>query len=63
MAGIEQGNQDMKQLITPTESAVGIDVIDERIKQELQSLSMGIEAFLKNLEPRAWDPPDLDCLT
>ena len=63
MAGIEQGNQDMKQLITPTESAVGIDVIDEHIKQELQSLSMGIEAFLKNPEPQAWDPPDLDHLT
>jgi hypothetical protein len=55
---VDQGNQDTDRITTPPEPVVGIDVIDLRLKQELQSLRAEIEAFLKNPEPHTWDPPD-----
>jgi len=35
-----------------------IEVIEERINKELDSLRGMVETFLKNPEPRTWTPPD-----
>ena len=43
--------------ITPKESALGIEAIDDNINEELNSLRGMIETFLKNPEPRTWIPP------
>ena len=46
-----------KRVITPTSSAIGIEVIDEKINKKLDSLRGMIEAFQKNPEPPTWNPP------
>ena len=43
--------------ITPSNSTVKIDDIDEKIEQELISLRPAVELFLKNPELPIWVPP------
>ena len=43
---------------TDLEPLVGIDIIDRRVKKELQSLRVEVEAFLKNPEAPTWNPPE-----
>jgi hypothetical protein len=45
-----------KSNITPTE--LDIEIIDQKIKEELDSLRGMVETFLKNPEPPTWNPPD-----
>jgi hypothetical protein len=47
-----------KRNITPTELALDIEIIDKKIKEELDSLRGMVETFLKNPEPPTWNPPD-----
>ena len=43
--------------ITPKKLTFGIEVIDDNINEELDSLRGMVETFLKNPEPRTWIPP------
>jgi hypothetical protein len=52
LSGGKKGN------ITPTDIVLGIEVIDQKINEELDSLRGMVETFLKNPEPRTWNPPD-----
>jgi hypothetical protein len=47
-----------KRAIAPTDIVLGIDVIDQKINEELDSLRGMVETFLKNPEPPTWNPPD-----
>ena len=47
-----------KRNITHTELALDIKIIDQKIKEELDSLRGMVETFLKNPEPPIWNPPD-----
>ena len=47
-----------KRIITPPEVALGIEIIDEKINEELKSLRVMVEMFLKSPEPPTWIPPD-----
>jgi len=43
--------------ITPSNSTVKMDVVNEEIEEELKSLRPAVEAFLKNPESPIWIPP------
>ena len=47
-----------KRNITSTEVELGIEIIDQKIKEELDSLRGMVETFLKNPGPPTWNPPD-----
>ncbi|KIL71414.1 hypothetical protein M378DRAFT_6158 [Amanita muscaria Koide BX008] len=47
-----------KQIVTQTEFTFGIEEIDQRIEEELKSLRVEVETFLKSPEPPTWVPPD-----
>jgi hypothetical protein len=46
-----------KPKLTSTGSTFGIEVIDQRIENELESLRVVVETFLRSPEPPTWDPP------
>jgi hypothetical protein len=49
--------------ITPPESRLDIEAIDEKINRELNVIRGMIKAFLKNPEPRIWKPPEFASLS